>query len=149
MSEIEQGGCACGAVRYTLKPGYRLKPYACHCSDCRKRTGSAFSHHMLVMRADLDLTGDLDQGQLTQPSGAVSTISGCSKCKSRVMAENSTRPGTATLRVGTLDHAERFSPAAHLWVSKKQPWLVLPDDVPQLDEQPRTSEEWLQLLGPQ
>ena len=149
MNEIEQGGCACGALRYTLKAGYRLKPYACHCSDCQKRTGSAFSHHMLVMRSDLELTGDLDQARMTQPSGAVSTISGCPQCKSRIMAENSTRPGTAALRVGTLDRAVRFPPAAHIWVSSKHPWLVLPDDVPQLDEQPRTNEEWMQLLGPQ
>lgn len=104
---------------------------------------------MMVMRDDLELTGDLDQGQMTQPSGAVSTISGCHKCKSRLMAENSTRPGTATLRVGTLDRAGRFPPAAHLWVASKQPWLTLPDDVPQLDEQPRTNEDWMELLGPQ
>ena len=149
MSEIEQGGCACGAVRYALRPGFRLKPYACHCSDCQKGTGSAFSLHMLVMRADLELTGDLEQGQVTLPSGALVTISGCPMCKSRVIGENATRPGTATLRVGTLDRAGRFPPAAHLWVGSKQPWLVLPDDVPQLGEQPRTNEEWLQLLGPQ
>ena len=149
MSEIEEGGCACGAVRYTLKPGFRVKPYACHCSLCQKRVGSAFSHHMLVMRSDLELTGDIDRGQITQPSGTVTTVFGCSQCKSRVMGQNGDRPGMANLRVGTLDRAGRFPPAAHLWVSSKQPWVALPDDVPQFDEQPRTDEEWMELLGPQ
>ena len=41
------GGCLCGAVRYTLHEGFRLNPYACHCTDCQSRTGSAFSEHML------------------------------------------------------------------------------------------------------
>lgn len=145
---MEEGGCACGAVRYRLRPGFRLKPYACHCTDCQKRTGSAFSEHMLVARGDLEFAGALDEGQMTQPSGAVSTLTGCPICKSRLMAENSTRPGVATLRVGTLDSAGNFPPAAHFWVTSKQPWLILPDDVPALEEQPRSNEEWMALLGP-
>ena len=28
------GGCLCGEVRYTLHQGFRLNPYACHCTDC-------------------------------------------------------------------------------------------------------------------
>lgn len=149
MSDVEEGGCACGAVRYRLKAGFRLRPYACHCADCQKRTGSAFSEHMLVARDDLEFEGELEAGQMTQPSGAVSTLSGCPTCKSRLIAENSTRPGLATLRVGTLDNAGAFAPAAHLWIKSKQPWFELPADAVTLDEQPRTNEEWLELLGPQ
>src|SRR3546814_14775313 len=36
------GGCFCGAVRYVLEEGFRFRPYACHCTDCQSRTGSAF-----------------------------------------------------------------------------------------------------------
>src|SRR3546814_4381281 len=68
-------------------------PYACHCTDCQSRTGSAFSEHMLFARADLSIEGELDAGVMTQPSGAVSSIWGCAECKARIFAENSTRPG--------------------------------------------------------
>lgn len=149
MSDIEEGGCACGAVRYRLCPGFRMKPYACHCTDCQKRTGSAFSEHMLVMRGDIEIEGALDLGQMTQPSGAISTLTGCLVCKSRIMAENSTRPGIATLRIGTLDNARSFPPAAHFWAKSKQPWIALPEGVPAFDQQPRSNEEWMALLGPQ
>lgn len=149
MSDIEEGGCACGAVRYRLRPGFRMKPYACHCTDCQKRTGSAFSEHMLVMRSDIDVVGDLDEGQVTQPSGAVVTLVGCPLCRSRLFGENSTRPGVATLRVGSLDNARAFPPAAHFWIKSKQPWIALPEGVPALDEQPRSNEDWMALLGPQ
>lgn len=142
------GGCLCGAVRYTLSEGFRFRPYACHCTDCQSRTGSAFSEHMLVARQDIAIDGDLDSGSYRQPSGAESTIWGCAICKVRIFAENSTTPGFASLRCGTLDRSSEIVLAAHLWVGSKQDWIIIPDGVPALAEQPRTPAEWMALLGP-
>ena len=148
MADELTGGCLCGAVRYTLKPGFRMKPYACHCTDCQKRTGTAFSSHMGVMEKDLEITGELDEAYFTQPSGANSIIYGCAKCRSRIYASNDTRPGVVSLRWGTLDNGKDMSPEVHLWVSSKQPWIVIPDGVPALDTQPDSPQGWLELLGP-
>ena len=141
------GGCLCGAVRYGLKEGFRLNPYACHCTDCQSRTGSAFSEHMLFRLEDLELSGDLDAGQYHQPSGAHSTIFGCAKCKSRIYAVNDSQDGLASLRCGTLDNSSEVLPSAHLWVKSKQAWIGLPDDAKQMDEQPRSQEEWIEVVG--
>jgi hypothetical protein len=103
---------------------------------------------MLFARQDLEIEGELDSGSYEQPSGAVSTIWGCAKCKVRIFAENDKRPGFASLRCGTLDRSAELVPAAHLWVSSKQEWVMLPDAVPALAEQPRTQDEWLALVGP-
>lgn len=148
MTENLTGGCVCGAVRYTLKPGLRMKPYACHCTDCQKRTGSAFSFHMAVMENDCELSGEVDEGHVTQPSGANSTIVGCARCKARIYAKNDLRPGIVSLRAGTLDNSTDMSPQAHFWVSSKQPWIVIPDDVPTLETQPDTPEGWVKILAP-
>ena len=142
------GGCLCGSVRYRLKDGFRMHPYACHCTDCQTRTGSAFSQHMLFAEPDLELTGECDQGHVEQPSGAMAVIYGCSRCKARIYATNSARPGFGSLRCGTLDDSAQVVPAAHLWVVSKQGWITLPKGVPALDEQPRSMEEWMSLLGP-
>ncbi len=142
------GGCLCGQVRYTLHAGFRFRPYACHCTECQTRTGSAFSEHLLFAKQDLELTGELDSGAHQQPSGARSAIWGCARCKVRIYAENSTRPGFASLRCGTLDRSVEIVPAAHLWVGSKQAWLTLPEGVPALVEQPRTQAEWLALVAP-
>lgn len=142
------GRCLCGRISYILRVGFRFPPYACHCTDCQARTGSAFSEHMLFARQDLEIEGELDSGSHQQPSGALSTIWGCPNCKVRLFAENSTRPGFASLRCGTLDRSAAIVPAAHLWVRSKQPWIVIPDGVPALAEQPRGQAEWLELLGP-
>jgi hypothetical protein len=148
MTDSLTGGCLCGAVRYILKPGFRMKPYACHCTDCQKRTGSAFSSHMMVMEKDLEIIGELDEGFFVQPSGAKSTILGCAKCRSRIYAKNDERPDLASLRWGTLDNSKDMSPQAHFWVSSKQPWIVIPDGVPALDMQPDSPEGWLKILAP-
>lgn len=148
MDDELMGGCLCGAVRFTLRAGMRFRPYACHCTDCQSRTGSAFSEHMQFARRDMDIGGELDAGVHRQPSGATATIWGCAICKVRIFAENSTRPGFASLRCGTLDRSSEITPAAHLWVRSKQPWVEIPDGVPALSEQPGTQAEWLNLVGP-
>ena len=142
------GRCICRAVKYTLRDGFRFRPYACHCTDCQSRTGSAFSEHMLFARQDLEIEGELDSGSYQQPSSAISTIWGCAKCKVRVFAENNTRPGFASLRCGTLDRSSEVVLAAHLWVGSKQSWVAIPDGVPALAEQPRSQAEWMTLVGP-
>lgn len=108
------GGCLCGAVRYTLREGFRFRPYACHCTDCQSRTGSAFSEHMLFVLADMAITGELDTGEYAQPSGAQSRIFGCARCKARIYATNDQRDGLASLRCGTLDASASLVPAAHI-----------------------------------
>ena len=89
------GKCLCGAVTYTLREGFRLNPYACHCTECQTRTGSAFSEHMLFMLADLKMDGELDVARYTQPSGTQSEIFGCAVCKALIYAVNNTREGTS------------------------------------------------------
>lgn len=142
-----KGGCLCGAVRYVLKPGMRLNPYACHCTDCQSRTGSAFSEHMLFALSDMEIEGELDTGEYDQPSGAHSSIYGCAKCKARIYAVNDSREGMASLRCGTLDDSASLEIAAHLWVKSKQPWIGLPEGAAAMDEQPRTNEEWIKFVG--
>jgi hypothetical protein len=41
-----EGGCRCGAVRFTLENS--LWVVACHCNICKKRTGSAFGISVVV-----------------------------------------------------------------------------------------------------
>ncbi|OGS47966.1 MAG: hypothetical protein A3J40_03600 [Erythrobacter sp. RIFCSPHIGHO2_12_FULL_63_10] len=141
------GGCLCGTVRYRLREGFRMNPYACHCTDCQTRTGSAFSEHMLFMLSDLEISGDLDAGEYDQPSGAHSRIFGCARCKARIYAVNDAREGMASLRCGTLDNSAELVPAAHVWVKSKQPWIGLPAEAGTMDEQPRTTEDWMKLVG--
>lgn len=142
-----EGGCNCGSVRYVLRDGFRMGPYACHCTICQTRTGSAFAEHMMVSRGDLEPSRVEHVGETTNPGGARVALYGCARCGARLWGENDQRPGFATVRCGTLDRSREVVPRAHIWVSSKQDWIVLPEGVPVLATQPRTSAEWMALFG--
>lgn len=148
MSDTLEGGCTCGAVRYTVKPGFRFKLYACHCTDCQTRSGSAFGMQLPVFPNDIDLTGETVVGEYPQPSGAHVKVYGCAKCQTRIFTTNDSNP-LAVLRAGTLDNSSTLVPFAHFWVQSKQPWVVIPEGVTALPTQPSSPEDWVRLLGPQ
>ena len=146
--ETLQGGCTCGTVRYSVKPGFLFKLYACHCTDCQTRTGSAFGLQLAVFPADISVSGDTSCGEYSAPSGAQVKVFGCSKCLTRLYTTNDRNP-LAAIRAGTLDNSNELVPFAHFWVGSKQPWVIIPEDAAALETQPRSPEDWVKLLGPQ
>ena len=52
------GGCNCGQVRYELE-GEPLRVGVCHCENCRKDSGSAFSFFGIWPKASATLSGEL------------------------------------------------------------------------------------------
>lgn len=141
------GRCGCGEVRYTINVPQLPVVYACHCTDCQTQSGSAFALQMPVFEAMLSVTAELVSGERMQPSGAIGTIFACTKCLVRMYSKNSTRPGMLTIRAGTLDDSKQIIPKFHLWVSSKQPWVMIPQDAVALEEQPASTEEWMRLLS--
>jgi len=139
------GGCQCGAVRYELT-GPLARAYACHCRDCQKQSASAFSVSIPVIRSSLRVDGPLASFDKRSDSGAVTTCAFCPGCGSRLFHTSSRSPDVATLKAGTLDDASAIEPAAHLWTSRKQPWVRLDPDTPSYPEQPPDLAAWRQSL---
>ncbi|MCC6926983.1 GFA family protein [Novosphingobium sp.] len=148
MSATLSGGCLCGAVRYTVEQSVRFDAYACHCTDCQTRSGSAFGIQQSVMANDLTVEGPLIRGEHIQPSGAVAGIYACEKCLTRIYTDNNNRPGIVNLRAGTLDTSYHLVPGAHLWTASKLPWVVIPDDAINLPGQPADQVGWIEILKP-
>lgn len=146
MSKL-QGGCRCGAVRYTLALEALPRTYACHCRDCQTWSGSAFSQQAFLPEASLRVTGPLAVYELTTPSGRTSIQRMCAVCHARVYNSNSARPGIVVLRAGTLDRSDELDIVAHIWVKRKQPWLTLPESVPAWSEAAPVA-ELVQALAP-
>lgn len=146
MSDVILGGCQCGAVRYELD-GPLARAYACHCRDCQKQSASAFSLSIPVLDERLRLTGAVDRFDKRSDSGAVTTCVFCRRCGVRIHHVSARSPKVLTLKAGTLDDAARVSPAAHLWVSRKQPWVDLDPGVPAFERQPEDLAAWRQSLA--
>lgn len=137
MTEREtfEGGCSCGSVRYRLlsRP---LFVHCCHCTWCRRETGSAFVINALV-EADRVVVTKGWPGKVETPSasGEGQKITRCPVCWVALWS-NYAGAGDAIrfVRVGTLDEPQRLPPDIHIFTSSKLPWVVLPDDVPAVAE---------------
>lgn len=127
------GGCRCGAVRYTLDVERLPSTYACHCHDCQTWSGSAFSQQAIVPESALTVTGPVEIYEL-RTQDRVSSQRFCATCHTRVFNTNTRRPGLAVVRAGTLDDSDKLNVVAHIWVKRKQPWIVIPDGVPHWQE---------------
>jgi hypothetical protein len=105
------GGCLCGAVRYVVR-GEPLHVGRCHCGDCRKRTGSAFSIYAHWKRSAVDLTGEL---------ASFRDDSFCPICGGRI---GIVEDDAVEISLGPLDEAPfDLVPEAELWIKRREPWL--------------------------
>jgi hypothetical protein len=149
MADVLTGGCLCGKVRYHANQTIRFQSYVCHCTDCQTRSGSAFGIQLAVLTTDLTVEGELLRGEHVQPSGAIAGIYACKACLTRVYTDNDKRPGIVNLRAGTMDDSASLVPAAHLWVSSKLPWVVIPPGAIAMQRQPEDQAGWMAILKPE
>lgn len=123
------GGCLCGAVRYDCEADPTVA--VCHCKDCQKHTGSAFSVVVFVPMAGMTVTGALTDTYSTgELSGKQVRRRFCGSCGSPIFSEPEVRPGVRVIRAGTLDDTSWVNPAFHIWTASKQPWVPIPPGVP-------------------
>src|SRR5437870_5253450 len=81
------GGCLCGLIRYRLTDE-PLTLYACHCTDCQRRTGSAFALSMPVFKSGLDLLkGEPRTYAVTLSDGRQKHGTFCGECGTRLWGE--------------------------------------------------------------
>lgn len=133
MSETIEGGCRCGAVRYTLKTAKLPNAYACHCLDCQTWSGSAFSLQFIVPEDTLDVTGTPHLYERITGEGddaRTSSQRGCATCMTRIYNTNTRRPGLAVVRAGTLDRSNELPIVAHIWAKRKLTGIDIPEGVP-------------------
>ncbi|MCW2396796.1 MULTISPECIES: GFA family protein [unclassified Sphingobium] len=119
----QSGGCQCGAVRYELSAP-PLGIWACHCSLCRKQSGSAFGLSMGVAIESLAFT------QGTPAIWTRNTDSGhrldclfCADCGSRLVHRRHRHEGMQTLKPGTLDDTSWVVPGRHFFAETALDWV--------------------------
>jgi hypothetical protein len=129
-----EGGCQCGEVRYRLV-AEPLACYVCHCTDCQRRTGSAFSTALIVPTEGLEVTTGTPSPYFASLSGGrIKSGQQCTKCSTRLWGTLQQAPGIRVLQPGTLDEPRRFPPVAHVWTRSALPWVVIPSHVATYEE---------------
>ncbi len=138
-----EGGCTCGAVRYRLIRA-PIFVHCCHCRWCQRETGSAFVINALIETDRLALLKGRPEAVMTpSESGKGQKILRCPACKISLWSHYAgAGDAIAFLRVGTLDEPDRVPPDIHIFTASKQPWVILPPDMPSVDAFYRRSAYW-------
>jgi hypothetical protein len=130
MTDQQDGGCACGALRYRLT-ATPLFVHCCHCRDCQRQTGSAFAINALL-EADrcVVLSGETVTSSMPTDSGKPHDVFRCARCATALWSEYGGRATIRFVRVATLDDPAAVPPDVHIYTRSKLPWVSLPSGVP-------------------
>lgn len=132
------GGCNCGAIRYDIETP-PLVVAACHCTQCRRQSGAAFSVNLVVRASAMNISGSPATWQDDDTaSGAALAREHCGGCGSPIRSVPSGSPKLVAVKAGTLDDPSPHAPAMHIWTRSKLPWMTIPDGIPSFEEGPPT-----------
>ncbi len=123
------GKCFCGAVQYEVADAF-LYAGNCHCSNCRRTTGSAFKPFAGIERAKLRLTRGADGLMIHGEETANDTH--CKTCGSLLysVVVDGERVHVA---MGSLIDSPSIRLAFHIFVESKAPWFAITDDLSQYE----------------
>ncbi len=130
MSEIHEGGCVCGGVRFKAA-GQPRRVSACSCEWCRKRTGSALGVSVYFEDGDVQiLQGELGTYRLRSDAGRWIDSQFCKNCGTALTWTLEFLPGWRGLAGGTFDNPHSwFKPQRYVFARSKPDWMKLPDGV--------------------
>ena len=124
------GTCLCGAVRYAVADEF-MYALNCHCSNCRRATGSAFKPFAGIERDKLRVSQGTESLLIFGNDRAHDAR--CKVCGSLLYSV--VREGAFVhVTLGTLIDDPTIRPSAHIFVGSKAPWFTITDHLPQHQE---------------
>lgn len=122
-----EGGCLCGAVRFSAE-GPPRSVFHCHCFSCRRQTGGAVASF-----AAFPIAGHFRWTKAEPVAFASSpgvTRKFCPHCGTPLSYQAEKYPDEIHLHIGVFDRPEDLVPEAHWHTAERVPWLELADDLP-------------------
>lgn len=112
----------------------------CHCSDCQRRTGSAFSVAAFYVRTNVRLqSGDADCFQRQSTSGYPVSFFFCRRCGTNLWWEPDRMPELVGVALGAFADPAFPPPVQSVWTKDKHQWLTLPPTLVTFDDAPPRS----------
>lgn len=120
-SDKAHGRCMCGDVQYTLA-GEPLLTALCHCRQCQRQTGSAFSIVAMVPEDQFELTGETRVFTDKGDSGRPVERHFCGNCGSPILSRIEPMPGMVLIKAGTLDDCAGLKPTIEVFCQSALPF---------------------------
>jgi hypothetical protein len=122
MPKTHEGGCLCGAVRFSVVGPLEF-PHTCSCKMCQRHSGSLTQVWVEVPRERVAWTGKKKPAKWRSSNGSSRAF--CKFCGSTIGAIDD-KPVIA-LAVGTFDkpNAQVFKPHSHSFVGSRPKWWTV------------------------
>jgi len=129
------GSCLCRKVSYRITGNMGVFQY-CHCSRCRKFTGSAHAANLFVAPGDFSwLTGEEFVGRYDPENTKYFATCFCRNCGSSLpWLSKSGR--VVIIPAGTLDGDPGVRPAQNIFCASRPDWYTSAGALPEFDEGP-------------
>ena len=130
---ILRGSCLCGAVKYEVS-GEPARFFHCHCSRCRKATGTGHASNLFVQPGVLKwIEGEDRIRAFKVPEAKRFTNNFCGTCGSRLPRQAS-NTNAVVIPSGSLDDDAPIKPQARIFSGSRASWSCSGDGLPVYDE---------------
>ncbi len=120
MTERYEGECLCGQVRYRVEGMAPRAFFFCHCSRCRKESGSAHCANLFLSEGALSWLRGQDQVRLFELEGTRKARNFCTNCGCPLPRVN--KSGGVVLPAGGLEISPPLKATAHLFCDSQAEW---------------------------
>lgn len=136
MSDYEKkGSCLCHTVSYAITGHINIFQY-CHCSRCRKVSGSAHSSNLMIAPEHFRwLTGEDHVVSYAPAETRHFATAFCKTCGSALPWFAKTGK-TVIIPAGTLDEDPEIRPTQNIFCASRANWYAEPNTLQEYDELP-------------
>ena len=130
------GGCLCGQVRFECD-GEPQFSGNCHCKDCQRASGAAFTPAMMFAKSAVTVTGSPKYYRSRGDSGRWIERGFCPDCGSPMFTRLEAFPEVLIVRAGVLDDPSAFQPVLDFYVASAPHWDHMNPELPKRPGPPR------------
>lgn len=130
-----KGSCLCGEVQYQISGNLGIFQY-CHCSRCRKFTGSTNASNLIVSTEQFKwMSGESRVGKFLPENTRYFSTAFCQQCGSSLPWE-SKNGKVIIIPAGTLDEHPGIEPSQNIFCGSKAEWYQSASELPKHEELP-------------
>ena len=133
MTDERIARCACGALSATAR-GDPVRISICHCLDCKRRSGSAFSYNATYAAAQVSTRGEHGTYRRTGDEGRWADFHFCPRCGTTVFYQIEARPGMVTVPAGGFADMGFPEPTVEVYGKRRPDWCVIQSTGPLAEE---------------
>lgn len=134
MVSTHTGSCLCGAVRFEITGDFD-RFFMCHCSRCRKGSGSAHGANLFSATARLAWLAGADKVRTFHVAGTRHQRSFCTECGCG-LPRQSADGRLLVVPAGSLDSDLALRPTSHIFVDDRAKWDEALETVPRAARYP-------------